>query len=265
MMEYADVYRLIMAVGLAAIGVALLISPQYLFGIEGHFAYGVRELSWIEKKRLQDSILARQQAEGSTSRTYGRYFAVGILAMAVLELVRVVPLIVPFAASSLALALSFFIAYWHFSRTAELRAAPLERRSLLSVLPLTLLVPILCSVAVSVVYATFPSQRLTGTVVAISTLLLGLTAWRIAIAPALLLGADPAFEYTVDERVRRGRAVSIATLACALAGIFSAFVVDVPPISSWPYAEITRWFAQLSWLVALFTGFILLRRPLKFS
>jgi hypothetical protein len=45
-------------------------------------------------------------------------------------------------------------------------------------------------------------------------------AWRIANAPALLLGIDPEWEYAVDERIRVGRARNAALLACAVGFVF---------------------------------------------
>ncbi len=45
--------------------------------------------------------------------------------------------------------------------------------------------------------------------------MLAFMAWRVAVAPAILIGSDPQWEYAVDERVRIGRARSIANLACA--------------------------------------------------
>ncbi len=261
-MAFPEVARVLMTVALAGIGVALLIWPEYLFGIRGHFEHGTRTLDWIEKRRLQETILARQQAEGGSSRSYGTYFGIGLLALAALECIRAVPVVVPYSIAMLALAFAFFFAYHNFARVAKLRAAPLDRRSIFRVLPLTSLLPIIVCMAVGAVYATFPEQRWNAIFVELATLLLGITAWRIAAAPALLLGSDPEFEYVVDERVRRGRAVSVATVACLPVLMLNLVARDVPPLSRWPYVEITSTALLLAQLTTVFTGFFILRRPL---
>jgi hypothetical protein len=81
----------------------------------------------------------------------------------------------------------------------------------------------LCCFAVVLPFVIYSSEGLSAIAVATSTLTLGLIAWRIAAAPALLFGKDATFEYAVDQRLRNARATTIASLACAPAVVFVAF------------------------------------------
>jgi hypothetical protein len=213
--------RLVLAAALLALGLFALLFPDCYLGIGGYFKR-VGDLSPEERDRLRRVLAMRREAEG-TSRGYGRYLAVACFALAVAELIPAVPFVLPYALCCLAFAFTTFLSYLQIRRATERRVAPLVRRSPLSALPLIAMAAMLCCFAVVLPFIIYSPERLSATVVAASTLVLGLIAWRIAIAPALLFGKDATFEYAVDQRLRNARATTIASLACAPAVVFVAF------------------------------------------
>ncbi|MGC1380882.1 MAG: hypothetical protein WA814_07645, partial [Candidatus Baltobacteraceae bacterium] len=94
------------------------------------------------------------------------------------------------------------------------------------------------------------------------TLVLGAIAWRIAGAPALLLGDDPQIEYAVDERVRASRATSIALLACAPALVFAAMATHPPHAV---YADAAWWIIVAAFIVTGVQAVLPLRRRLRIA
>lgn len=213
--------RIFLAAALVALALFALLFPDCFLGIGGYFKR-VGDLSPEERERLGRVLAMRREAEG-TSRGYGRYLAVACFVLAAAELVPAVPFVLPYAFSCLAFALTTFLSYMQIRRATKRRVAPLVRRSPLSGLPLIAMAAMLCCFAVVVPFIIYSSERLSAIVVAASTLILGLIAWRIAIAPALLFGKDATFEYAVDQRLRNARATTIASLACAPAVVFVAF------------------------------------------
>lgn len=80
---------------------------------------------------------------------------------------------------------------------------------------------------------------------------LGIIAWQMASAPALLLGSDPQFESAVDERVRVGRARGIASLACVLGSLLAIMAVPKAPSAYHLYGEFAPLFLNIAALVAV--------------
>lgn len=215
--------RMFLAFAIAATSIAAIIWPDYFFGVMGFFCRAARRLARSEKERLERALIARQDAEGVSSRANGGYFAVAGLAAAALEFLPGMPVAVPYALFCLALAFAMFFAYLQFRRATERRFAPLVRRSVLAALPLPVIVAMGCCFVGELTFATYPRERLGATVIALATAILATTAWRLAVAPALLLGADPQVEYVIDERLRKGRALSIALLACGVGMLVVSF------------------------------------------
>ena len=166
-------------------------------------------------------MAAREQAEGVSS-DYGRYLGVAAFALALLEAVPGVPFAMPYSLFCLGVAAVTLLAYLQFHRATEQRVAPLVRRSPFSTLPPLLIGCVAASFVVALLFAVDPQNRGGALVVAASTLILGVVAWRIANAPALLLGLDPQYEYALDERLRVGRARNVASLATAPVFVFAA-------------------------------------------
>jgi hypothetical protein len=206
--------RLTVGLAMVAVGIAAFVWPRCFAGVAGYFARASSALSSGERDRLSRVLSARENAEGISSN-YGRYLGAFAIALSGLEAVRSVPPIVPYAIFCLAAALITLMAYLQFRRATEQRVAPLVRRSPFMALPPLLIGAMTCSFLITLAFAALRPERLAAIIVAVSTLLLAGIAWRIADAPALLLGTDPQLEYTVDERIRIGRARNAAALACA--------------------------------------------------
>ena len=117
----------------------------------------------------------------------------------------------------------------------------------------------ICCFVTTLTLAIYPPLRVGAIVGAVVTLVLGVIAWRIAGAPALLLGVDPQAEYAVDERVRAGRATSIALLACAQALVFVVLSTRSVP----PQYSLHAVAAQSIVIVAFFVALVLAAIPLR--
>jgi hypothetical protein len=204
---------------------------------------------------------AREKAEG-ISANYGRMLGVTALVLAALEAVPGVPFILPYALFCLAAALLTLLAYLQFRRAVERRVAPLVRRSPFTAFPPLLIVAVACSFLVSLALATYPLERIGALVVAGATLVLGVIAWRIANAPALLVGIDPALEYAVDERVRVGRARNVANLACAPAFVAVILVTPTLPPQYATFGSVATVVVVAAFFVSLASSLIPLRRPI---
>ncbi len=209
------------AILLAALGVVQLVSPGCFESVAMYFRGAWSGLSEEQSERLKSVIDARTRAEGDGDRR-ARYVGLFTIAMAVTGLWPGIPYILPYAASSLAMAFTTLMAYRNFRHATELRFAPLVRRTPLEVLPPVAIVALGICLIGTAAFATVPQFRLAAALVLVSTIALVAIAWRIAHAPALLLGADPQVEYAVDERVRYCRTTSLITLACAPPAAFAA-------------------------------------------
>jgi hypothetical protein len=226
---FADPSRWMMALAVFTIGLWAFLSPDYFWGLKPYIKCSARKLSPDERDRLERTMMARQAAEG-VSKAFGRWLGLFGIAIAALTLVPAVPIVVPYALFSLAIAATMLLGYLQFQRATVRRVAPLLRRSALRALPPGAIVAMVCCFVATLSFAIYPALRVGAIVAALVTLVLGVIAWRIAGAPALLLGVDPQVEYAVDERVRAGRATSIAYLACAPAFVFVVLSTrSVPP------------------------------------
>jgi len=215
-----------MAVALAIMGAASFLWPNCFFGVPGVIGSAKRSLSASQLERLRAAIASRREAEGITQRAYGRIFTALCLIAAALELLRPVPFFLPYALICLAAAFITYLAYAQFRRAVDRRVAPLERRSVLDALPLWSILATLCALSAALLLAVLPELRAGALIVAAATLLLGITAWRIATTPSLLLGRDPQVEYALDRRLREARATGTAVLACGPIVIFAAFAAN---------------------------------------
>ncbi len=231
-----------MAAAFVALGLFALIWPDCFLGVGGYFKRS-SDLSPGERERLDRVLTMRREAEG-ISHAYGRYFTAACFVLAAAELIPAVPFVLPYALCCLALAFVTFLSYLQLRRATERRVAPLVRRSPLSALPLIAMAAMLCCFVVVLPFIVYSSERLSAVAVAVSTLVLGLIAWRIAVAPALLFGKDSAFEYAVDQRLRNARATTIASLACAPTVVFVAFAAP-------HLAPDLAFYGNLAWLIVL--------------
>jgi len=253
-----------MAGALVAVGLASFLAPHCMFGVPGMMACSKGSLSPSQRERLSHALTARRNAEGIFGRGYGRLFTVLCAAAAGLEFVPWIPYVLPYAIICIGLALVTYMGYFQFRRAAERRVAPLERRSVLAALPLVSIVSMLAALTAALMFTIYPALRLGALAVAAATLLLGITAWRIATAPSLLLGEDPQVEYAIDQRLRVGRATGIAVLACAPGGVFAAFAGTALPGSDL-YATVAQDLALAALIVALIAAVLPLIKRLSFA
>lgn len=212
--------RAAMAAAIGAVGIAALVRPRAFAGLAGCFVSASR-VPLSERDRFDRVIEARERMEGISAAS-GRYLGVACLVLAALEFVRPIPVVVPYVLYSLALAVLALSAYIQFHRSIERRVAPLARRSPLTALPPLVIAAMACSLLLTTLVAVAPGHRFDGLLVALSTLVLAVIAWRLASAPALLAGTDPQLEYAVDERVRICRARNVAMVACGPAILYVA-------------------------------------------
>ena len=253
--------RLLMAVIFAGLGVAALARPRWFAGVAGFFTCSPG-LSASERERLDRVVVARERAEG-ISRAYGRYLAVVAFLCAPLEAIWTIPFILPYALFCFASAVVMLLAYLQYRRATEQRVAPLVPRSLFTALPPIVVGAMGCSLVASLALVADSTARLGGLAVATCTLVLGIIAWRVAVAPALLIGADPQWEYAVDERVRIGRARTIANLACTPAFVLLAMLDPSSPSQYAHFGSAIFYLAAVAFFVTLVAAIAPLRQRIR--
>lgn len=256
------VTRWSMALALVAIGVAAFAWPRCFAGVAGYFTRWGRALPGAERTRLEQVVKAREDAEGISS-AYGRSLGVAALLLAGLEAFPAIPYVLPYSLFCLATAAIMLLAYLQFRRAAERRVAPLVRRSPFTVLPPLVIAAMACSFAASLALAAYPPNRFDALVVAASSLVLAFIAWRIAVAPAILIGTDPQWEYALDERVRIGRARSIINLACAPSFVLIILAQPTLPQAYALLGTVAVVLASAAFVVSLAASLIPLRRQIR--
>lgn len=260
--DHSALARLVMAATMAAMGIIGFVRPSCFVGVARRFTRWASGLTPAEEERVQRVVCAREQAEGISS-AYGRAAGLLVVAFAGLELVPAVPFILPYALICLVLAATALRAYLQFHRATEQRVAPLVRRSPFTALPPLLILAMLCSFFAASAFALYPPERIGAIVTAVAMLVLGAVAWRIANAPALLLGIDPECEYAVDERVRIGRARNAAFLACAVGFVFIALAqVSLSPLYE-ASGEVAYYISLAAFIGAMVAYFVPLRARLR--
>jgi len=246
-----------MAAAIGGVGLAGFTWPRCFAGVAGNYM-GLARVEPSDRERLRGVLAAREKMEG-ISEVSGRYLGAACLVLAALEGVRAIPVIVPYVFFCLAIALQALFAYVQFHRTVERRVAPLVRRSPLTALPPLVIAAMACSLVITLVLAVESAERFDAIIVALTTLVLASIAWRVAGAPALLAGADPQLEYAVDERVRIGRARSVAAVACAPVILLAASAAPSLPSAYHTFAVLAPLIATLAFLVSIAAAQIPLR------
>ena len=206
--------RTFTALMLALLGGLQILRPGCFWGMSMYFVGARSAFDPEQRARLARAIAARAGVEGDTD-TYTRYAGIFTLAMAPVEIIAAVPYVLPYAAAALATAVAMLASYLHFRRAADLRVAPLVRRTVWTALPPASIVAAAICVLGAAVFAALPPYRVGATIVVLAAIALCAIAWRVAVAPALLVGDDPQLEYLIDEHVRFCRATSLIGLACA--------------------------------------------------
>ncbi len=260
MLEH-ETARIVLAVLLVAMAGVILAWPDCMYGVNA--AFSRRSLTPEARERLEHALDARRDAEDIATVKYSRYLAAAAIVCAGLEFVPALSLTIPYALFWVAIGITTFLAYLQFRRALERRVAPLARRSPFDALPVPAVVAMLCCLAAGIVFVALPGQRAAALLTVVATSLLVVTSWRIAIAPALLMGNDPQLEYAIDERLRRSRATNVAALACAPAVGLAAFAAALMPGE--PAVSVTLWVVVVAWAVAMLTNALRPRRPLRFT
>lgn len=251
-----------LTVTMALIGVAGLVWPQCFAGVVRGYTRCAAGLTPEEKDRVQRVVAAREHVEGISS-SYGRVAGIAIIAFAGLELGSFVPLILPYALICLVLACTVLRAYLLVRRATEQRVAPLLRRSPFTVLPPLLIAAVSSSFFVAFAFVVAPPERIGALITCVAIVILGAVAWRIANAPALLLGIDPEYEYAVDERIRVGRARNAALLACGVGYVFVAMAqVSLAPTYE-ALGEAAYYVSLVAFIGAMAAYFLPLRARLR--
>jgi hypothetical protein len=220
------------ALVLAGLGIAQLLFPNscaFFTRASGFFRRAYANLTPEQSERLRRVLEARCDAEGVPLYPT-RYTGLLGIAMAAAEFVPGMPFVIPYAVYCLGGALVVLAAYVRVRRASEKRAAPLVPRSPFDVLSPLLIGALAGCFAGVVLLAAYPPYRAGAIGVAVSMILLGWIAWRVAGSRALMFGDDPQLEYTVDERLRLSRATTLVALACAPGVVLAGTaVISTPP------------------------------------
>lgn len=254
--------RWAMAFAMVVVGIAALVMPRCFAGVAGYFTRWAGPVAEGQRERLDRVVVAREQAEG-ISNVYGRVLGIVAILLAGLEVFRSIPYVLPYALFCLAAATVMLLAYLQFHRATQRRVAPLVRRSPFTALPPYDIAAMACSFGVAVRLAAYPPVRYDAIIVAASALVLAFIAWRVAVAPAILVGTDPQWEYAVDERVRIGRARSISNLACAPSFALMALTQPTLPQAYALFGTIGMTVASVAFVVSLAASLIPLRRQIR--
>lgn len=216
---HEQVARIFIAFMQALMGVLQLASPGCFSGTSMYFRGARASLTPQQRDRLERVLDARSGVEGNTYAAT-RWSGIFAIALAPLVLIPAVPYVLPYAASCLVLAFATLVAYVQLRRATERRVAPLLRRTPLSAFSPMALAAVAVCLAGALAFATLPQFRLAAIAIVLASLALCAIAWRVAVAPAILVGDDPQLEYAVDEHVRFCRTTGLIALACAPAAAF---------------------------------------------
>lgn len=196
---------------IAAAGVFYLMNPSCFAAVCPYFAN--LKLDEPSRDRLDEVLIARKNAENIPT-WLGIVLGVLSLLLAALELVPAVPAILPYALWCVAFAVVQLASYLYFKHASEKRVAVLRPRRPLESLPLAVIVAqavaVLAMLGIAVV-----ARDAAAVLVAAAAALTIWIGWRIATAPAIILGNDVAVEGFVDDRLRVLRAVNTAGMGIA--------------------------------------------------
>lgn len=239
--EHARIFLAILLVGLGIVEIAV---PWVFWCTCAYFRGARRALPPEQRERLARVLAEREEAEANTGH-YARYAGVFTIVIAPLAVLPTVPAVLPYSLFCVALAGATLLSYLHFRRATERRvAALLPRNPWASLSPVGIVATAICLLGASL-FAVYPQYRLGVIVVIASSVVLLFVAWRVAVAPALLLGNDSQVEYVVDEHLRHARATNLLTLACAPA----LFLVEIAVATLPPPAHVYHVYNAVSLVV----------------
>jgi hypothetical protein len=217
------------------------------------------DLTPDQLSRLDRALKARRQAE-ATPQPWRRWLGVLALVLAVAQLIPAVPYAIPYALFCLGLAASRWLSYSAIRRATQRRAAALVRRSPFESFQPFLIAGVGGALASVVLMAWVVPLRIPVIAVAVATGLLIWIMWQIASSRALLFGDDPKMEYAVDRRIREGRVMDLALLACAPAFVLVAPSSPLVPEAYRGFTDVAFWLSAVAFFATCASIYILSRR-----
>lgn len=228
-------FKLAIGLFMIALGIFMLVRPEALSSIDAAVGGSYPNLGWELKARLRQVVNARVQAESINMR-FTQVLGIITAILGVVELVPAVPILLPYVTACVALAFQVLAVYLQVRRATTRRAASLAPRKTPVGLPPLMLIGATVCLAGTAAYAALvtPTVGSSAMFVIFSMVVMFAVAWRIAVSPALLLGADVQIESFVDERLRVVRTSSIVNLACMVGflGIIFAPHKDTTDVTS---------------------------------
>jgi hypothetical protein len=255
------IMRVFWASLLALAGVAILVRPNLLLWLSGTSCCfrAPNDLSPDQATRLSKTLEARRQAE-ATPQPWQRWLGILALVLAVAQVIPAVPYAIPYAVFCLGLATCRLLSYSAIRRATQRRVAPLVRRSPLEAFQPFLVLTVAVALASVLLMGWVAPLRPAVIVVALATALLIWIAWQIASGRVLLFGDDPKMEYAVDRRVREGRVMNLALLACAPAFVLAAPSSPLVPEAYRSVTDAAFWLTGAAFFATLIGIYILSRR-----
>lgn len=214
---------------LIVIGVAGLVASRYLNLLRCNFWLELRDP--VVAPRLR-AVLDRREPLEKLGRkpvliSSGSYLFFGVLCLA-----HIVTPAIAYALACADVAIMFAWVYSGVRNRSQRRAASLEPRRQISVVPPFAFVGALVAATVPLLFVSDPNLRVSALIVSLASFAIIASAWSIAGMAAVLTGDDPDLEVYVDERIRRVRVGSMLTFAYAVTPVFIAVVtrdaVDLP-------------------------------------
>jgi hypothetical protein len=245
---------------MAALGLVQIVWPKkFAGGIRAYVCKSFESVTPDEAERLARVLDARVAAEAG-SETYLRLSGAFALCVAASVPLLKIPVLTAFGIGCFGMAVILTLAYGEFRRPTERRAARLARRApLRSVSPVVLANAAVCGFA-ALQLLVFPEWRFGVAALLVAGAIVLFLAWRVAAAPARLLGEDPSVESAIDERVRYCRASAIAF--CAAVPLYA-----VVTMTGW-YAPHSEYYGALrlvvdaATIVTMWSLAFTMRRPL---
>jgi hypothetical protein len=193
-------------------------------------------------QRLERALRTRSQAE-NVPHGVTRAATVMVLAMALLTALRLIPTSLLVATVQTAFSITLLAKYLYVRRKNTSRFATLRSRNIFGVLPAPTIAAVTLGTLSAAIVGFDVHYRVSAIVTVVWSSVLIWIAWRIADAPALLMGEDPTLEAVVDDGLRNQRAdAAVVAAACV----------------SWGYVSTANGPGSMSWEVGLLIGALIL-------
>jgi hypothetical protein len=239
----------------AGLGIFMLASPTRYANIEAYFCR--MRVKCSIRDRIVEAAERRKSIE-NISPTLGRATGLFAILCAVIAVFTPYPPLMLYAAFCLGFVGFLGVTYLQLRNTQYKRAASLEIRSPLNVLPVYWYALAFVAALFPLLDLRSPMLQVAAVIVTVCSLTLIVFAWRLALAPALLTGEDPDAEQFVDDRLRFIRTASTLVFA---PGITFVYFSQINLIHSSRMHELLGVAADLIWITLFVTFFLMYRRP----